>query len=163
MNPFVFVHQVVLVRARLSEAMVVGKANSMEHGATLDDPRSGSSFTFTGRLRSMRFAMRGIRTMLASQHNAWVHAGSTAVVIATGFILRVDRSDWCMLILAMMAVWTAEALNTAFEFLCDVASPEFHPMVAKSKDVAAGAVLLSAIGAAAVGLLVFVPHLTRIF
>ena len=120
------------------------------------------SFTFTGRLRSVRFALQGIRTMLASQHNAWVHAFGTAVVVAGGFALRVERIEWCMLVLAMMAVWTAEALNTAFEFLCDVASPEFHPMVAKSKDVAAGAVLISAIGSVIVGLLVFWPHVMRL-
>jgi diacylglycerol kinase (ATP) len=90
-----------------------------------------------------------------------VHAGASVVVIAAGFLFRLGTFEWCGLILAMMAVWTAEALNTAFEFLCDVASPEFHPMVAKSKDVAAGAVLLSAIGAAAVGLLIFGPHLLR--
>jgi diacylglycerol kinase (ATP) len=116
-------------------------------------------FTFTGRLRSVRFAVAGIRTMIASQHNAWLHAGCAAVVITAAAIFRVDRLEWCMLILGMMAVLTAEALNTAFEFLCDVASPEFHPMVAKSKDVAAGAVLLSAIGSVEVGLLVFVPHI----
>ena len=120
-----------------------------------------SSFTFTGRLRSVRFAVQGIRTMLTSQHNAWVHLGSSIAVLIAGLVFRVDRMEWCWLILAMMAVWTAEALNTAFEFLCDVASPEFHPMVAKSKDVAAGAVLLSAIGSAAVGVLVFAPHLMR--
>ncbi len=120
-----------------------------------------SSFTFTGRLRSVGFAMQGIRTMLASQHNAWVHAGSTAAVIDAGMIFRLGTFEWCGLILAMMAVWTAEALNTAFEFLCDVASPDFHPMVAKSKDVAAGAVLLSAIGSVAVGLLIFIPHVLR--
>jgi diacylglycerol kinase (ATP) len=61
----------------------------------------------------------------------------------------------------MVAVWTAEALNTAFELLCDVASPEFHPLVEKAKDVAAGAVLIAAIGAAAVGLLVLGPPLLR--
>jgi diacylglycerol kinase (ATP) len=58
-----------------------------------------------------------------------------------------------------MAVWTAEALNTAFEFLADVASPDFHPLVKHSKDVAAGAVLISAIGAVVIGLLVIGPHL----
>jgi diacylglycerol kinase (ATP) len=120
------------------------------------------AFTFTGRLRSVRFALQGIRTMLASQHNAWVHAGSTVAVIVTGVVLKIERIEWCMLILAMMAVWTAEALNTAFEFLCDVASPEFHPLVAKSKDVAAGAVLLSAIGSGAIGLVVFIPHAWRL-
>jgi diacylglycerol kinase (ATP) len=120
-----------------------------------------SSFTFTGRLRSFRYAFHGIRTMLASQQNAWVHAGSTVAVIAVAAGLRVDRLEWSLLILAIIAVWTAEALNTAFEFLCDVAAPDFHPIVAKSKDVAAGAVLLSAIGSVAVGLLVFLPHVWR--
>ncbi len=119
------------------------------------------NFTFTGRLRSVRFALQGVRTMLASQHNAWVHAAGAAAVIAAGLLLRVNRTEWCCLVVAMMAVWTAEALNTAFEFLCDVASPEFHPMVAKSKDVAAAGVLMSAIGSVAIGVLVFGPHLMR--
>jgi diacylglycerol kinase (ATP) len=66
--------------------------------------------------------------------------------------------EWCLLVLVITAVWVAEGLNTAFEFLCDVASPEFHPLVKKSKDVAAGAVLLSAVGAASVGLLIFIPY-----
>jgi diacylglycerol kinase (ATP) len=133
----------------------------MTDAASSDGLQQQHRFTFTGRLRSVRFALIGIRTMLASQHNAWVHTGGTVAVITAGLVLRVGRVDWCLLILAMMAVWTAEALNTAFEFLCDVASPEFHPMVAKSKDVAAGAVLISAIGAVGVGMLVFIPALGR--
>ena len=64
----------------------------------------------------------------------------------------------CWVVLAVVGVWTAEALNTALEFLCDVASPEFHPLVEKSKDVAAGAVLIAALGAVAIGILVFGPH-----
>jgi diacylglycerol kinase (ATP) len=68
---------------------------------------------------------------------------------------------WCALVLAIMAVWTAEALNTALEFLADAATPQMHPLVKKAKDVAAGAVLLSAIGAAIVGVLVFWPHLLQ--
>jgi diacylglycerol kinase (ATP) len=120
-------------------------------------------FTFTGRVRSVRYAVRGVRTMLAGQHNAWLHAASTVAVVAAGLVLGVDRVEWCCLVVAMMAVWAAEALNTAFEFLCDVASPAFHPLVAKSKDVAAGAVLLSAAGAVAIGLLIFVPHLRQLW
>ncbi len=116
-------------------------------------------FTFTGRLRSVRYAVRGVRTMVAGQHNAWVHATATAAVIAAGLALHVSAGEWCWLVLATAGVWTAEALNTAFEFLCDVASPEFHPAVEKAKDVAAGGVLLSAAGAVAIGLLVMGPHL----
>ena len=97
--------------------------------------------------------------MLASQHNAWIHAVATVVVIALGFAFRVSRLEWLALILAIVSVWTAEALNTAFEFLCDAASPEFHPLVQKAKDVAAGAVLICAVGAAVIGALVLGPQL----
>ncbi|MDD2238220.1 MAG: diacylglycerol kinase family protein, partial [Kiritimatiellae bacterium] len=92
-------------------------------------------FQFTGRIRSFKYAFVGIWTMIKSQHNAWVHACATIGVISTGICLKVSSSEWCLLVLAIMAVWTAEALNTAFEFLADVASPDFHPLVKHSKDV----------------------------
>ena len=96
--------------------------------------------------------------MLKSQHNAWIHMCATVAVIVAGLYFGVSPSEWCWLVLAIMAVWTAEALNTAFEFLADAASPEFHPLVKNSKDVAAGAVLISAIGSVIIGLLVLGPH-----
>jgi len=97
--------------------------------------------------------------MLASQHNAWIHAAATAVVGAAGFVFGLSWAEWCWIVLAVVAVWTAEALNTAFEFLTDVASPNFHPIAGKAKDVAAGAVLLAAVGAVIIGGLVFGPKL----
>jgi len=116
-------------------------------------------FTIGARLRSFIYAFRGIRTMFLSQHNARIHAAATLLVIAAGIGFGVTRLEWCALTAAIVLVWTAEALNTAMEFLCDVASPEFHPLVEKSKDVAAGAVLLSAGGALLIGVLVFSPYL----
>jgi diacylglycerol kinase (ATP) len=118
-----------------------------------------NSLTFTGRLRSIKFAVRGIATMIRTQHNAWIHATATVVVIAAGLVLRLSAPEWCWVVLAIMSVWTAEALNTAFEFLTDVASPAFHPMAGQAKDVAAGAVLLAACGAVAIGVLVLGPHI----
>jgi diacylglycerol kinase (ATP) len=116
-------------------------------------------FKFTGRIRSFKFAFVGIWTMLKTQHNAWVHACATLITVAAGLFFGISAAEWCWLVLAIMAVWTAEALNTAFEFLADAASPEFHPLVKNAKDVAAGAVLISAIGAAVIGLLVLGPHI----
>ena len=116
-------------------------------------------FQFTGRIRSFKFALVGLWTMLKSQHNAWIHLCLTVGVVAAGFLLDVSAAEWCALILAMMAVWTAEALNTAFEFLADAASPDFHPLVKRAKDVAAGAVLFSAVGSVAIGILVLGPHI----
>jgi diacylglycerol kinase (ATP) len=115
--------------------------------------------TFDGRIRSIGFAVRGIRIMLASQHNAWIHAAATVVVGVGGVVLGLSWAEWCWIVLAVVAVWTAEALNTAFEFLTDVASPSFHPIAGKAKDVAAGAVLLAAVGAVIIGGLVFGPKL----
>lgn len=115
-------------------------------------------FQFTGRIRSFKFAIAGIWTMLKTQHNAWVHAFATVVVVAAGFFFHVSTSEWCWLVLAIMAVWIAEALNTAFEFLADAASPGFHPLVKHAKDVAAGAVLIAAIGSLIIGVLVLGPY-----
>lgn len=115
-------------------------------------------FTYTGRIRSLRAAVSGIATMLASQHNAWIHALATVAVCIVGLILGLGTSEWCWIVLAIIAVWTAEALNTAFEFLADVTTPEFHPLVKKAKDVAAGAVLLASIGSVVIGVLILGPH-----
>ncbi len=96
--------------------------------------------------------------MIHCQHNAWIHAAATLVVLGAGFLFHVSSADWCWIVLAISIVWTAEALNTAFEFLADAASPEFHPLVRDAKDVAAGAVLLTAIAAAVIGAIVFWPY-----
>ena len=116
------------------------------------------ALTFTGRLRSVRYALRGIRVMIASQQNAWIHAVATVVVAVLGVWLGLSTAEWSWIVLAVVAVWTAEALNTAFEFLTDLASPAFHPLAGKAKDVAAGAVLISAVGSILIGLLVLGPH-----
>jgi len=116
-------------------------------------------FSAADRLRSFGYAARGIRTMLASQHNAWIHAAATVAAGAAGVAIGLSPLEWCWIVVAVVVVWTAEALNTAFELLCDVASPDFHPLVERAKDVAAGAVLISAGGAVAIAALVFGPHL----
>ena len=123
----------------------------------------GDTLTFTGRLRSVKYALRGIRIMVATQHNAWIHAAATIVVTVAGLWFELSRSEWSWVVLAIVSVWTAEALNTAFEFLTDVASPTFHPIAEKAKDVAAGAVLLAAVGAMIIGALVFGPKVAPLF
>lgn len=100
--------------------------------------------------------------MIRCQHNAWIHAAATITVIAAGFFFQLTGAEWCWIILAIAIVWTAEALNTAFEFLADVASPEFHPIVRDAKDVAAGAVLVTAIASVIIGAVIFWPHLTNL-
>ena len=122
------------------------RVKNAELGAELAEifkPAVGFSFQIAVAKLRLRSA-RGLRTMLASQQNAWIHAGATCVVVAAGFMAGLGRFEWLALVSAIVSVWTAESLNTAFESLCDVASPEFHPLVARAKDVAAAAVLICA-------------------
>jgi diacylglycerol kinase len=117
-----------------------------------------NGLTFTGRIRSIRCAIIGIRVMISSQQNAWIHAAATLAVVAVSLSFGLARAEWCWIVLAVISVWTAEALNTAFEFLTDVASPAFHPVAAKAKDVAAGAVLITAVGSVLIGILILGPY-----
>lgn len=118
-------------------------------------------FSVKDRLLSLRYATRGIGTMLRTQRNARLHVVATLLAVSAGWLFGLRRDEWVWIVLAMVAVWMAEALNTAFEFLADVTSPEFDPLVEQAKDVAAGAVLIAALGAAATGVLVFGPYLRR--
>jgi len=122
-----------------------------------------TKFSFTGRLRSITHAITGLVLMLRSQQNAWVHLAATISVIGFGLLFGISKSDWTLLLLVIIIVWVAEALNTAFEFLCDVTNPEFHPVVKQAKDISAGAVLIAAIGAVVIGLIVFTPYIYSMF
>lgn len=115
--------------------------------------------TVSARLRSFRFASTGIVFMLRTQHNARLHVVATIIVLGVGFALRVSVADWRWITVAILVVWVAETMNTAFEHLCDVVSPHFHTSVQRSKDVAAGAVLISSVGAAILGLLTILPYI----
>jgi len=107
-------------------------------------------------------AGRGVITLMKTQVHAWVHLVATVGVIASGLWFSVTASQWCMLVLAMGLVWSAEAINTAIEFVVDLVSPEHHELAGKAKDTAAAAVLLASIAAAVVGVIVFGPHLLRL-
>jgi diacylglycerol kinase (ATP) len=108
--------------------------------------------------RSFQYAFQGLRR-LYRERNARIHAAVTVLVIGLGWALGLPPLEWVLLALAATLVWVAEAMNTALEVLSDAVIPEHNPLIGAAKDVAAGAVLLAAIGAVVVGLLVFVPHL----
>ncbi len=117
-----------------------------------------TSISLAGRVRSFRSALAGMRVLVGSQRNAWIHAAATIAVVALGLYLGLSSAQWALVTVAVASVWTAEAINTAFELLADAVAPELDSLIGKAKDVAAGAVLIAAVGAAAIGLLVFVPE-----
>ena len=107
------------------------------------------------RLRSFRYAGRGIAAMIRSEPNARIHVLAAVLVILAGCGFGIERGEWLAIALAIGGVFCAEGFNSAFEALCDVASPGRDPRVERAKDVAAGAVLLAALAALAVGVIVF--------
>ena len=109
-----------------------------------------------------RTAWQGLRWLVTHEVNAGIHAVATLVVIGLGFGLRVSRTDWCWLVVAIALVWIAEALNTAIEQLADEISLENRERLGRAKDVGAGAVLVAAIAAVAIGTIVFFPRVREL-
>lgn len=110
-------------------------------------------------MASFGHAFRGVWSALRSEVHLRFHAFATVVVIGLGFYYGISRLEWALVAISVACVWSAELMNTAIEALTDLASPEYHVLAGKAKDVAAGAVLLAAFGAVVVGALVFGPHL----
>jgi diacylglycerol kinase (ATP) len=115
-------------------------------------------FSLASRFRSFGYAFAGVAFMLRTQHNAWLHLIATLSALGLGAVLRVSLDDWRWLVTAILMVWSAEAFNTAVEYVCDVVSPGYSEVVKHAKDIAAGAVLISAVCAMAIGLITFWPY-----
>jgi len=111
------------------------------------------------RIASFGHAFRGVGAALRSELHLQFHAVASVVVLGLGLYLRLACLEWALVALAVASVWAAELFNTAIETLTNLASPGYHPLAGKAKDVAAGAVLLAALGALAVGGLVFGPKI----
>lgn len=110
-------------------------------------------------LDSLACALKGVVHLVRSQPNARLHLLAAALVCAAGAHVGLSRAEWLWISVAIALVWSAEAFNTALEELADAVHPARHPGVGRAKDAAAAAVLIAAVGAAVIGLLVFVPHL----
>ncbi len=128
----------------------------------MEDKPSNKTFSFRQRLRSFRYAFRGIGIVIKTQHNFWIHLSIAILVIVAGFIFHINTTEWILVVFAIGLVLAAETFNSAIEELTDLASPGFHSTAGKVKDLAAGAVLIAAITAALVGLLIFVPKILNL-
>lgn len=126
------------------------------HQSASSNPQQ--SHRAANRLASFRYAFAGIGYLFGTQRNAQIHAAVGTLVIVAGLFFQIDRLEWLVLALTITLVIAAEGVNTAVEAVVDLASPNRHPLAKIAKDVAAGTVLLTAIGAVVVGLIVFLPR-----
>jgi diacylglycerol kinase len=111
------------------------------------------------RFRSFRFALSGLRVVASSEPNMQIHCVAAICAVSLGFWCRIGADEWRWIVICIAQVMAAEAVNTSIEQACNAVGllPNEHIRVAK--DVAAGAVLLTAIGSALIGLTVFLPYL----
>ncbi len=117
------------------------------------------NFTINGRLKSFAHAGRGAVRLLRFEHSAWIQITLAAAAVATGLLLQISLADWRWIVLVIGLVLSVEGLNTAIENTCDRITLDYSEQVKIAKDVAAGAVLLSSIAAAIVGVMTFLPYL----
>lgn len=111
------------------------------------------------RIDSFKYAISGIRDLFKTEPNVIIHSFAAVFVIAMGFYFGISSTEWCLIVIAITLVFSAEAFNTALEYLTNLVSPDFNKLAGKTKDVAAGAVLFAAIGAAVIGLIIFLPKI----
>lgn len=125
--------------------------------------KNQESFSLSKRLNSFRFAWAGIKLLFQSEHNARIHLLATIIVLILGFFFHISTVEWSLVILCIGLVLCMEAMNSALEYLANFVSPQKNELIGKAKDLAAGAVLISAIISASIGGIIFIPKLMLLF
>lgn len=116
-------------------------------------------FSWKSRGRSFKFAFAGIVRLVGREHNMWLHISAAIIATALGFAFFISAMEWIAIVLCIGAVFSAEAFNTAIEYLADRISSDYDEAVGRAKDVAAGAVLFLAVASVIIGSIIFIPKI----
>lgn len=114
-------------------------------------------------IRSANFAIEGILHGTKTQRHLRYHLYSAAGILVLCYILGIARNDFLMISIMVIVVLVAELFNTAIETMVDILSPEHSEKARIAKDVAAGAVLTTAFGAAVIGYIILMPYIRKGF
>ena len=116
-------------------------------------------FSLCKRIKSFGYAFAGIRVLIREEHNAWIHCVATVATVTLGFLFDITPGEWTAVVIVIAMVFSAEAVNSAIERTADFVKAERDDRKRDIKDLAAGAVLICAVGAAVVGVIIFLPYL----
>ena len=114
---------------------------------------------FTGRLKSMVFALKGAFKLVTTEHSIMVQSIIAILTTIAGFYFGITRIEWMIQILVFGLVLSIEGLNTAVEKVADFIHPEYHKRIGFIKDIAAGAVFFAALTAIVIGCIIYFPYL----
>ncbi len=124
---------------------------------------NSQKFSFRKRVKSFKYAFNGIATLLKEEHNSRIHLFFAIMAVVAGFYFKISNTEWLVLILTIAIVFAMEFINSAIEALADKVSPEKDPLIKKAKDVAAGAVLITASASVIVGIFIFGERIYNLF
>ena len=125
----------------------------------MEPKKEKKRFSMIARIESSTHAWRGLAVFIKTTHNFWIHFTCAMFAVYLGLALRISNVEWALIVIAIGFVFVAETFNSAIEIDIDLTSPNFHPYARDTKDVAAGAVLLSVAVAILIGVIVFLPKL----
>lgn len=109
-------------------------------------------------LKSFGYSIKGFLAAMREERNMRIHLGAALIVIALGFWFQISATDWCILLIMIGTVISAELFNTSIETLADVVTKEKHPGIGKVKDIASAAVLILCVISVVVGVIVFFKY-----
>lgn len=122
---------------------------------------SNKQFSISARVKSFYYAFNGLRFFFKNEHNAWIHLCAAIFVITMSFYFQIKSYEWLIIILTITFVLVTETINTAIEKLCDFLHPEKHHSIGIIKDIAASAVLITAISSVIIGCIIFIPYIMK--
>ena len=109
------------------------------------------------RIKSVGFALKGAYVLIKTERSIKIQVAIALLVTAAGFYYEISTTEWILQTLAIALVLGIEGLNTAVEKIADYIQPRYDQKIGFIKDVAAGAVMLVAIGAVIIGLIIYIP------
>ena len=109
------------------------------------------------RIKSIGFALRGVLVLIRTERSIKIQLFIALLITAAGFYYNISATEWILQTLAIALVLGIEGLNTAVEKIADYIQPRYDQKIGFIKDVAAGAVMLVAIGAAIIGFIIYMP------
>ena len=134
-----------------------------ERQITMTNKASTTDYKIESLAKSFTYALSGIAFAVKTERNARLHVLGAVIVSVAGVMLGLNATDWRWIIMCIALVWFSELVNTAFEYICDLVSPDIHPAVKHAKDIASGAVRTRTVGAVLVGGVTFWQYVAGVF
>jgi diacylglycerol kinase len=120
-------------------------------------------FSIMNRIRSFIPAFNGLKILIKEEHNSRIHLLAAILVLIASILFRISAIEWIVVIFAIGLVFVSEIINSAIENITDFISSENDETIKKIKDLSAAGVLISSFTSLIIGLIVFIPKVSKLF